>query len=105
MPPFFYNGIKKGIDMALIIRANGTTEEVFPSQGKEFTLEELQKAVDGHIEVVPIRNPVLSDKVMFCDEEGKLKNKPFNFEATKQAMILNDVIVGDVILCEPGEVS
>ena len=53
------------------------------------TLENLQKTVGGYIEVVPIDEK----NVLICNEEGKLKNQPFNLEMPY------DTIVGDVIIC------
>lgn len=52
----------------------------------ENTLEEMQKIVGGYIEAVAIGKGCL----MICDEEGKLKGKPYNFD------LGNDIIVGDV---------
>ena len=37
------------------------------------TLENLQKTVDGYIETVSFA----TDFVVICDEEGRLKNKPY----------------------------
>ena len=53
----------------------------------ENTLEEMQKIVGGNIEVIRVRSNIL----MLCDEEGKLKNKPYNFD------LGNDLIVGNVL--------
>ena len=63
------------------------------------TLKEMQKFVGGYIEVV-----YLNDKeVMIIDEEGKLKGKPVNAEATiratrNKAIFNNDWIAGDVLI-------
>lgn len=53
------------------------------------SLENLQKIVDGHIEVVTIR-PGL---VLIVNEDGKLRDLPANFR------LGGDLIVGDVIVC------
>jgi hypothetical protein len=65
------------------------------------TLEELQELVGGYIEVAYAPN---GDQIIM-DEEGKLKNKPINWEATEHWLgkkenyaIYPDVIVGDVII-------
>lgn len=58
----------------------------------ENTLQAMQKAVGGYIQVVSVGAGV----VMICDEEGKLKNKPLNFGTQ------NDVIVGDVLFLQDG---
>ena len=57
----------------------------------------LQSKVGGYIEFVCCRH--LPEGVdMFCDEEGKLKNKEVNPLATKLFGNDGDVIVGDVVL-------
>ncbi|MBQ3329963.1 MAG: DUF3846 domain-containing protein [Ruminococcus sp.] len=50
-------------------------------------LENLQRYVGGYIEVVNIT----SDFAIICDEEGRLKNKPYN------CTICNCSFVGDII--------
>lgn len=64
-----------------------TTEKELPS------LEELQRAVGGYIEFVPI--PAMDDIVLVVDEEGLLKEKPYNKIASE---IAGRVIVGDVVI-------
>lgn len=55
------------------------------------SLANLQKTVDGPIEVVPIsNNPKV---VIICNEEGKIRDLDHNF------YIGMDRIVGDVIIC------
>lgn len=56
----------------------------------ENTLEALQKAVGGYIEVIGMGGDIL----MVCDEEGKLKNSPYNFK------LGNDFIVGNVLFVQ-----
>ena len=53
------------------------------------TLAALQKAVDGYIETVSLPNGI----VIICNEEGRLRNMPFNFR-----MMIGD-IVGPVVIC------
>lgn len=64
-----------------------TTEKELPS------LEELQRAVGGYIEFVPI--PAMDDIVLVVDEEGLFKEKPYNKIASE---IAGRVIVGDVVI-------
>lgn len=54
------------------------------------TLEAVQKVVGGYIEVLRIDGNLL----MICDEEGKLKGKPYNFD------LGHDIIVGDVLFVQ-----
>ena len=90
---------------AFILHADGKVTEL-PT--REPTLEELQKAVGGYIEILYVRwldRPAM----MVLDEEGKLahKRKPLNPKATHIAQATagiarDDLIVGDVvILCGP----
>ena len=63
------------------------------------TLEECQEIVGGYVQLVYLSN----DDIMVIDEEGKLKNKPVNPQATIQAtrdkaIFNNDWIAGDAII-------
>lgn len=60
------------------------------------TLEEAQALVGGYVEVVYLPD----GRQMLIDEEGKLKRKPVNVEATMLYGRRNDVIVGDVVVLE-----
>ena len=65
----------------------------------EPTLKEMQEYVGGYIEVVYIND----ESEMVIDEEGKLKGKSVNKEATTiahehQAIFNDDYIAGDVML-------
>jgi hypothetical protein len=64
---------------------------------KEPSLSELQKLVGGYIELVS-----LGDIHIVIDEEGKIKGKPVNEEATQLWMnhesFWGDVIVGDAVV-------
>ena len=53
-------------------------------------LEPLQKNVGGYIETLQIA----SDVVIICDEEGLLKNKPFNCEICGQWLFGTILIAG-----------
>lgn len=61
----------------------------------ENELKELQKAVDGYIEVVPfsVANSILA----VIDEEGKLKGKEINF------ILHGDAICGTVLFVSDSE--
>ncbi|MBW8016573.1 MAG: DUF3846 domain-containing protein, partial [Planctomycetes bacterium] len=82
------------IKMAIIIKVSGTNENINPSNGKVFTLEELQQAVGGYIELVPINQGEHKNKLMIVDEEGKLKaDAQVNREASE---IAGQQIVGQI---------
>jgi len=97
--------------MALLVRVDGTTENVMVPKD-DTSLEFLQKAVGGYIEMVPVINPEVAASGLtnlFCDEEGKLKNKPVNEKATLMAgrdrLPCIDPICGDALFFAEGEVD
>lgn len=92
--------------MATLIKADGTKKTIQPQNGTDFSLEELQKYVDGYIEVVYLRNQ--EDEIMVINEDGK-ERYPTNQTATKlalkhRAIFPQDWIDGDVVLCKNSEV-
>ena len=90
--------------MAQIIKSNGQIVEAEPKNGKDFKLRELQKIVDGYIEIVWLPN----DKIMVVNEDGKLRGLETNVEATRiyyNAFGYQDIIVGDVLLCDSNQVK
>jgi hypothetical protein len=64
--------------MATILYPNGQHEEVFPANGTDFQLAELQRMVGGSIEIVPTND----GRIMVLNEEGKLLGLPRNEQAT-----------------------
>ena len=90
--------------MAQIIKSSGEVIETQPNNGTDFSLEELQTIVGGYIEVVSLRD----GRLICCDEQGKLKGKDFNTRATyilQAAMPTHDFVVGDVLVCDEGEIK
>ena len=119
--------------MASLIKHDGTTSEVEPSNGTDFGLYELYKLLDCQtIEHIALAN----GKSMICDEEAKMRNdwhKRINVRATQlfkdgrmtrsermaEAEVLRasgtfvidliddddsgDSIVGNVLVCEPNQ--
>lgn len=85
--------------MAVWIKADGTRTSVTPKEGNEFSLDELQKFVDGYIEImfVPER-----DRAIVINEEGLLRSLPENFIASRMC---KQTIVGDVLLCSRNQIS
>lgn len=80
------------------ITADGTIEQFVPSDGREFSLEEVQGAVGGHIEIVPLSGK----RYMLVDEEGLLKDRPYN---TGASALAGKRIVGDVAIIPMHELS
>ena len=60
---------------------------------KQPSLKDLQKMVGGYIQIVDVEN-----KQIVMDEEGKIKDKPINEEATNLWGVDYDVIVGDAVV-------
>lgn len=87
----------KAFPLPAVIPARGEITLLAPNTWPP-TLEDLQSAVGGYIEYVPV--PALPGLVMVVDEEGTLKHKPLNAYASE---IAGRVIVGDVVLMEREE--
>ena len=70
---------------------------------RQLSLSELQKMVGGYIHVVTIETD-MGETHIIMDEEGKLKNKPINVEATglwfpnQSVLETPDHIVGDAVV-------
>lgn len=88
--------------MAQIIKTNGEELNIIPKDGPKLLLTQMQEAVEGYIELVPICNPNYADKMMFCNEDGHRLGKEFNSVAS---MMAGQPILGNVLVCEKGEVD
>ena len=87
---------------AKLFKPDGTMTPVEPQNGKDFQLDELNRFVDGYIEIVrPLDMP---GYIMVINEEGKLKGLPFNPMASK-FWHANDPIVGNALLCRTEQVK
>lgn len=86
---------------AKIYKESGRVARVFPQNGTDFTLRELQGIVGGYIELVHLGN----GNVMVINEEAKGKiGTVINMSATRiarehQAIWAHDCIVGDALVC------
>lgn len=78
-----------------IVRTGGRLQHM-PTRKPE--LQDLQRAVGGYIEYVPI--PAMPGLRMVVDEEGLLKDKKYNAMASEIAM---RPIVGDAVIMEIDE--
>jgi hypothetical protein len=84
------------------IKADGTSQEVEPGNGKEFTNEEIHEYVGGYYETIP----AFDGRLMLVNEMGKLECLPENEIAT--AMLhpdFRDNLVGDVLLIDRSAIS
>lgn len=91
-------------DMAQIIKSNGETKTVEPKNGTDFKLEELQAIVGGYIQIAYLRD----DEIMVMDDEGKLKEKDLNLQASlryRRDVNPYDSVVGDVLICKTEQVK
>jgi len=81
--------------MAKIIQVDGTERELLPANGKSFTLKEMQGVVGGLIELAFTND----GRIMWINEEGKLKGLWINKKAT-DLYIHNDrdIIRGPVLV-------
>ena len=87
---------------AFLVKADGTYNRIFPKNGKDFKLEELQNYVGGSIQIIQGRDRD-SDIICVLHEEGKLIQLQYNFMATlifADVLFEGDAIVGDVIICD-----
>lgn len=82
--------------------ADGRLKKVDPANGTDFSLNELNEIVDGYIEVLHI-----GDKLLVCNEEGKLNNLSYNAKATRliNAAGIKDYIVGNVLFCDKDKIK
>ena len=74
-----------------------TKLEIITDEKKLPTLKEAQKFVGGYIEAITFPN----DDLLIINEEGKLKELPYNSEASEIWVShygMTDAIVGDALL-------
>lgn len=82
----------------IIAKADGTMQYMEPANKSDYTLEELQRIVGGHIEILD-----LGKRYLVVNEDGKLLRMRYNTLATNWMLVAiggNDFIVGDALLCE-----
>ena len=94
LPLRVYQSIREP-QYALNFKEDGNLETLKPKD-KYFTLQELQTAVGGYIELYPSR---YENKLIVCDEEGLIKHRSVN---TLFASLTSIKLVGDVLLCPTG---
>lgn len=84
---------------AILIETTGRVQGVFPANGTDFSLEELQGFVGGYIEIINVTKNV----IMVVNEDGKRGLEP-NGMATvlakaHGAIFPNDYIAGNALMC------
>lgn len=86
--------------MAKLIKTNGEEIKIFPKNGTDFSLKELQNYVDGYIEIVNLRS---ENNIMIVNEEGAINGMLVNLKASmiySKAFNVNQCIYGDVVICK-----
>ena len=84
---------------AYLITEKDVISQRYPKDGKEFDLEEVQRYVDGYIEIVYLTD----EQIMIVNEDGKF-TKGYNQIATAiahlyRAIAHRDYIAGNVVIC------
>ena len=84
--------------MGMLFKTSGEQEELKPA-GQYLSLEEMQKAVGGYIELIRLNDK----KALIINEDGKIMKLDFNLKATALAAHVlrhDDFIVGNAVLVE-----
>lgn len=91
--------------MARLFTSNGTVTDIRPGNGDRFTYNELKGIVGGGIEVVYLD---FGDFMVINSEDHKSMRRQLNPAATyiyNKGTGCNDLIHGDVLICEKGELE
>lgn len=64
--------------------------------------DECHEAVNGYIEIVPAMQPGYEDIRIVVNDEGKIRDLPYNDYATYLYGVEDDYIAGDVLICGQG---
>lgn len=85
--------------MATILRANGERDELVGEGPRNtLTLEQIQRAVGGYFEVLPLDG----SKMLLANEDGFSMGLGVNVEASE---LFGQCLVGDVVLCDRSELE
>lgn len=84
---------------AFVIETNGDWRVIPPpANGKTYSLKEMQAAVGGYVQVVPLprdmRSPFTLGRMFLCDEDGLLKKLPVNLTAS---LLLGQSVCGPIV--------
>lgn len=80
-------------EIGTLYTTEGQVLKVYPANRKKFSLKELQKFVEGYIEIVPGTGK-RGQPTAYCNEEGLLKSMPWNGTAS---LVFDQKLVGPVI--------
>jgi hypothetical protein len=84
---------------AILLRASGNDHPVAPKNGTDFSMAELYEHIRCDM-VQIVRHPRDASVLLIMDEDGKLKHRPIN--QLVSSFFTQQVVVGDVIMCEKG---
>jgi hypothetical protein len=87
---------------ALLVRPDGSEEEVSPLNGDHFTVKELQDLIGGYFTVVRTTTPYKGYERFICDEDG-LQKELFPNPISPQIYDSDTPIVGNILLFHKGE--
>lgn len=92
--------------MAWVFYHSGGSKKLEPKTPPYFSLEELRDIVEGDIQAVPLRD----GRWLIINDSGKIKGLPANQPATEvmhaaSDIAKDDIIVGNALLCLPGELD
>lgn len=85
--------------MAKILKVNGDIKELTMPKEELKQLGAIRRAVDGYAEPIHLAD----GRTLFVDEEGRLKGKRVNRQAS--LLLSTGLVVGDAVLAEEGEVE
>lgn len=91
---------------AIFVNTDKEFEIINPKNNKDFKYKELTDLIKGNLEIVNLTG---IGKILILDEEGKIKNLPINKVATTlyktNYLDTEDIIVGNVIICNPNMIK
>ena len=89
--------------MATLYKPNGGIKHVEPENGEYFTADELHELIDGYFQIITLNDGTY----LVCDDDGKLKDLPYNGNATAiwfRNFGMTDVLVGNVLICDANQI-
>lgn len=85
---------------AFTLDVDDSVEDVFPEDGKHFSVEEIYKICDcDTVQRVYVHYAIKPEWVIWMDEDGKPRGKEFNQFATELYRRYGDFVVGKVLVC------
>ena len=89
--------------MATIIKTTSEIETVEPANNNIFSLDELQKAINGYFTIVPIDAGKYSGKFMIVNEDALMR--PNQVVNTIASYIAGQRIVGQVMIIDREQIE